>query len=312
MHALGLEDVTTERMTGDAWLFEGARRSSAAPGRPHLPSGVPRGVPGTGPAPIRGRVVHVGYGTAPEYEGLDVRGKIVFAWWDFDNRGDLAEPDRRGGQGSRREGGDHRLRTRARLVRGRRRSCARIERRRMRSARLRPDDHDLASDTPARWSRAMDRGPVRARVTLRATNTLDATGYQAIGRIRGWGDPEPGHRVHGAPRRVVHLGRRRLRGRRHDAGARQGREGQRLPPVLHLGLRPGHGRGVRPRRRVRRLAARRVVAHDAARTRTGATRCRRRPELGGAFAPVPGRRGHELRDRGRSSAPASIAACRTV
>ncbi len=38
--------------------------------------------------------------------------------------------------------------------------------------------------------RAMDRGPVRARVTLHATNTLDATGYQSIGQIRGWGDPD--------------------------------------------------------------------------------------------------------------------------
>ena len=45
------------------------------------------GVPGTSAGGASGRIVPVGYGTAPEYEGLDVEGKIAFAWWDYDNLG---------------------------------------------------------------------------------------------------------------------------------------------------------------------------------------------------------------------------------
>ncbi len=89
MHALGLEDVTTEEVTGDAWLFEGASAVVRGLGLDRtFRAASLGGVPGTGPSGVRGRVVNVGYGTAPEYEGLDVRGKIVFAWWDFDNRAD--------------------------------------------------------------------------------------------------------------------------------------------------------------------------------------------------------------------------------
>ena len=45
------------------------------------------GVPGTGYGGVSGEIVPVGYGTAPEYKGVDVEGKIAFAWWDYERKG---------------------------------------------------------------------------------------------------------------------------------------------------------------------------------------------------------------------------------
>ena len=88
MDAIGLEDVSVEPLTTDGWLFSGGSVTAKGGGidRTFRVSSL-GGVPGTAPGGVSGRIVPVGYGTAPEYEGLDVEGKIVFAWWDYDNLG---------------------------------------------------------------------------------------------------------------------------------------------------------------------------------------------------------------------------------
>lgn len=94
MSALGLDDVEVEEVKSgdgwffDGWLFEGASVDVAGAGIDATFAAASLGsVPGTGPDGVSGEVVAVGYGTAPEYEGLDVEGKIVFAWWNFDSLG---------------------------------------------------------------------------------------------------------------------------------------------------------------------------------------------------------------------------------
>ena len=88
MDAIGLEDVSVEPLTTDGWLFSGGSVTAKGVGidRTFRISSL-GGVPGTVPGGVSGRIVPVGYGTAPEYDGLDVKGKIVFAWWDYDNLG---------------------------------------------------------------------------------------------------------------------------------------------------------------------------------------------------------------------------------
>ncbi len=88
MSSIGLEDVGVEEFTGDGWLFEGGSVQAHGSGlNATFEASSNGGVPGTGRGGVSGRVVSVGYGTRPEYRGLDVRGKIVFARWDYDNLG---------------------------------------------------------------------------------------------------------------------------------------------------------------------------------------------------------------------------------
>jgi hypothetical protein len=189
MDALGLQDVAVEEMTGDGWLFEGGSVDIRAGDRKAtFKAASLGGVPGTPKQGVRGRVVDVGYGTAPEYRGLDVRGKVVYARWDFDNRGIwpnlIAEEAKLhgakaviissgpghawysagGGQALGSNDGECDLEACAPLV-----TISKRDARELRAA--------------------MKRGRVRARVTLHAENRLDTTGYQAIGAIPGVGDP---------------------------------------------------------------------------------------------------------------------------
>lgn len=88
MDEIGLQDVAVETFTGDGWLFEGGSVQVRGPGLSRtFPASSNGGVPGTGSRGVEGRLVFVGNGTAPEYRGLDVEGKVVFAWWDYDRFG---------------------------------------------------------------------------------------------------------------------------------------------------------------------------------------------------------------------------------
>ena len=88
MTSIGLEGVDVEEFTGDGWLFEGGSVRVAGGGLDASFEATSNGgVPGTEYGGVSGPVVPVGYGTRPEYRGLDVEGKIVFAWWDYDNLG---------------------------------------------------------------------------------------------------------------------------------------------------------------------------------------------------------------------------------
>ena len=88
MDAIGLEDVSIESHTTDGWLFSGGSVHAKGPrlDRSFQVSSL-GGVLGTPPGGVSGRIVPVGFGTASEYEGLNVQGKIAFAWWDYDNKG---------------------------------------------------------------------------------------------------------------------------------------------------------------------------------------------------------------------------------
>ena len=190
MDALGLEQVDVEKMTGDGWLFKGASvgiRGGAT--KATFDAASLGGVPGTPKGGVRGKVVDVGYGTAPEYRGRDVAGKIVYARWDFDNRGIwpnlIAEeaklhgaraaiiasgPDQAwysagGGRALGSNDGECGLEACAPMVTISKRDADKLD-------------------------AALGRGPVRAKVELNARNRLDATGYQAIGAIPGSGDPD--------------------------------------------------------------------------------------------------------------------------
>ena len=187
MNTLGLQRVAVEKMTGDGWLFKGASVALSGGGlnaafkaaslvvcralgrRPYL-------------------LVDVGYGTAPEYEGLDVRGKVVFAWWDFDHRGIwpnlIAEEAKLHG-------------AKATIIAS---GPGHIWYQAGGGAALGSNDGEcgLQACTPTATiskrdagalKSALARGPVQATVALNASNLIDATGYQAIGEIRGYGDP---------------------------------------------------------------------------------------------------------------------------
>lgn len=88
MTAIGLQDVSVEEFTGDGWRFKGATVHVGGPGLDTtFQASSLGGVPGTGQGGVTGEVVPVGYGMPSDYRGLDVRGKIVFAWWDYDHLG---------------------------------------------------------------------------------------------------------------------------------------------------------------------------------------------------------------------------------
>ena len=78
-----------ETFTGDGWQFNGASVTAKGGGtRPDVQA--PRrsaACPAPGTAASPDEIVPVGYGTAPEYKGVDVEGKIAFAWWDYDKLG---------------------------------------------------------------------------------------------------------------------------------------------------------------------------------------------------------------------------------
>jgi hypothetical protein len=190
MDALGLEDVDVEEMTGDGWLFKGASVGIHGTGTSvRFDAASLGGVPGTPERGVRGKVVDVGYGTAPEYRGKNVRGKVVYARWDFDNRGIwpnlIAEEAKLHGARAAiiSSGPDH-----AWYAAGDGRALGSNDGEcdlRTCAPMVTISKHD-ADELVA----ALDRGPVRAKVELNAKNRLDATGYQAIGAIPGSGDPK--------------------------------------------------------------------------------------------------------------------------
>ena len=185
MDAIGLEDVSVESLTTDGWLFSGG--SVTAKG-----GGIDRtfrfsslgGVPGTPAGGVSARIVPVGYGTAPEYEGLDVEGKIVFAWWDYDNLGIWPnyiayEAHAHGaeaviiasapGNGWYTAGG-------GRALGGNDAECSTTE-----CAPL----VVISQRNGRALADALDAGNVKGSVTLNAENLLDSPAHQPIGQITG-------------------------------------------------------------------------------------------------------------------------------
>jgi Iap family predicted aminopeptidase len=80
MHALGLEEVRREPFPVYAWDFAGA--SLELDGWEPLAASSYPPTPGTSGEGLYALLVDVGYGTARDYLGLDVRGKIAFVRFD--------------------------------------------------------------------------------------------------------------------------------------------------------------------------------------------------------------------------------------
>ena len=80
MSEIGLTNVNIESLPADVWEFHGADLTfRSEEGQPATVSaGSFPGLKGTGPEGIAGEIVYVGDGTASCYEGIDVRGKLVF------------------------------------------------------------------------------------------------------------------------------------------------------------------------------------------------------------------------------------------
>ncbi len=190
MKSLGLSNVKVERMTGDGWLFNGGsvevsgNNLDASFAVSSLGS-----VPGTPRNGVTGEVVFVGYGTAPEYAGLDVQGKIVFAWWNYDALGVwpnmiASEATVHGAKAAiiasgpghiwYQDGGGKALGSNDG-------EC---------SVTLCAPMVVISKNDADALKSALARGPVQATVKLDATNLMDATGYQAIGQIDGTGRPD--------------------------------------------------------------------------------------------------------------------------
>jgi hypothetical protein len=190
MKALGLSRVKVERMKGDGWLFKGGSVVASGKGLDATFNVSSLGsVPGTPSSGITGEVVFVGYGTAPEYEGLDVEGKVVFAWWDYDAR-DVwpnmiaSEATIHGATAAiiasgpghiwyQAGGGD--------ALGSNDGGC---------STTLCAPMVVISKNNADALKSALARGPVTATVNLDATNIFNATGYQAIGQINGTGRPD--------------------------------------------------------------------------------------------------------------------------
>jgi hypothetical protein len=189
MRALGLSRVKVERVPGDGWLFEGGSVEVSGVGLDDTFDVSSLGsVPGTPSGGVTGEVVFVGYGTAPEYAGLDVAGKIVFAWWDFDGRGIwpnliATEAALHGATAAIIASGPGHIWYQAGG-----------------GDALGSNDGECSSlcapmvviskNNANALNSALARGPVNATVTLDATNLYNATGYQAIGQITGIGRPD--------------------------------------------------------------------------------------------------------------------------
>ncbi len=195
MSAIGLEGVAVEEFTGDGWRYKGGSVEVSGGGLDTTFTATSNGgVPGTRAKGVSGQVVPVGYGTAPEYRGLDVKGKIVFAWWDYDSLGiwpnyiayeakihgakavimasapDHAWYSAGGGRALGSNDGECSTTLCAPLVIISKVAAERL----LHAVELGP---------------LIDR-PVRATVTLNAKNLLDATAYQSIGQITGSVHPE--------------------------------------------------------------------------------------------------------------------------
>ena len=82
MRKIGLVNVSLEPVPVDAWEFKGARLELSN-GKVIIASSF-GGVPGTGSEGISGEIVYVGDGTRGNYEGVNVSGKLVLAYWDPD------------------------------------------------------------------------------------------------------------------------------------------------------------------------------------------------------------------------------------
>ena len=185
MDAIGLEDVSVESLTTDGWLFSGGSVTAKGGGidRTFRVSSL-GGVPGTAPGGVSGRIVPVGYGTAPEYEGLDVQGKIAFAWWDYDNLGiwpnyiayeahahgaDAVIIASAPGNGWYTAGG-------GRALGSNDAECSTTECTPM---------VVISQRNGKALSDALDAGTVKGSVTLDAENLLDSPAHQPIGQITG-------------------------------------------------------------------------------------------------------------------------------
>ena len=192
MRNVGVQDVNVEPLTGDGWLFKGGSVEMTAGGKTDtFEVSSLGGVPGTDAEGVSGQIVPVGYGTAPEYKGVDVKDKIAFAWWDYDNKGIwpnlLAEeahvhgakaiiiasgPDHywySSGGGTALGSNDGECSTTG---------CAPMV--------------VISKVDAATLVSAMKKGTVQGKVTLDAQNLMDATGYQPIGVIPG---TDPSHVV---------------------------------------------------------------------------------------------------------------------
>lgn len=80
MRCLGLQDVRGEPFPVYAWEFAGASLEVA--GWDPLPASSYPPTPGTPPGGLSGLLVDAGYGTAGDYTGIDVRGRIAFVRFD--------------------------------------------------------------------------------------------------------------------------------------------------------------------------------------------------------------------------------------
>ena len=185
MTAIGLEGIAVEEFTGDGWRFEDASVAVTGDGIDRTFTATSNaGVPDTGGAGVSGRIVPVGYGTRSEYRGLDVEGKIVFAWWDYDTLGIWPnyiayEAKLHGAKAvimasapghAWYSAGD------GRALGSNDGEC---------STTLCTPTAIVSKRAAARLVDALDRGRVKATVTVNAPNLLDATAYQAIGHITG-------------------------------------------------------------------------------------------------------------------------------
>jgi hypothetical protein len=185
MTAIGLEDVAVESFTGDAWRFESGSVAVSGGGLDRtFPATSNAGVPGTPSGGVSGKVVPVGYGTRSEYKGLDVEGKIVFAWWDYDRLGIWPnyiayEAEIHGAKAViMASAPDHAWYSAGggRALGSNDGEC---------STTLCAPLAIVSKRSAAKLVAALDAGKVTATVTVNATNTFDAPAYQAIGRITG-------------------------------------------------------------------------------------------------------------------------------
>jgi Iap family predicted aminopeptidase len=190
MSSIGLEDVEVETFTGDGWRYEGGTVEVSGGGLDEIYTATSNGgVPGTRPKGVRGPVVFVGYGTAPEYRGLDVRGKVALAWWDYDSLGVWPnyiayEAKLHGAKAViMASAPDHAWYSagNGRALGSNDGEC---------SSTLCAPLVIISKRSAAELADALALGRVTARVTLDATNLLDSTAYQAIGQITGSTYPE--------------------------------------------------------------------------------------------------------------------------
>jgi len=78
MRRIGLSDMRREPFPVYAWGFRGARIELHGPARRTIPASSYPPTPGTPPEGLTGVLVDAGLGTAADYVGREVKGKIVF------------------------------------------------------------------------------------------------------------------------------------------------------------------------------------------------------------------------------------------